>query len=590
AIPAGQADDQDLTGLVAGTYNVVITDANGTTGGCRATNGATITQPAAALSSTKTSVDVLCYGGATGSIDLSPSGGTPSYAYAWTTSDGAIPAGQADDEDLTGLVAGTYNVVITDANGTTGGCRATNVATITQPAAALSSTKTSVDVLCYGGATGSIDLSPSGGTPPYAYAWTTSDGAIPAGQADDQDLTGLVAGTYSVVITDANGTTGGCRAANSATITQPNALDLTLTPTDATCVNGNMSISAVITGTPLSDLEINIDGGAFANVTASPVVFSGLTAGSHTVILRRKSDNTCSVTKSATVNAATNCAHIFPTATTCCNYLGGTPTNFILEKVCITVEGNKIKNAIPGVFFYYGDYTATTGGLTTIIVDQTSTGGLAKFDPQNATNVRLFVDDCQVVSPISVTVGPQGGIGKGNVKIVFTAIANKTYVISVKYDVKSIIGTAAPAAVAYASFGMSINSGSLVGVGKVDAVSGACSDTSGTPSGSCNALTTAIAPLEITTAKTTSNAGFDAYPVPFKDQLTIKYKFDYVSDVKIEVFNAQGVLVLSKTDANGYLNKEITLSFKVNKGQEQVYVVKVTTNRGSTSKKVMSSK
>ncbi|MFV8377133.1 SprB repeat-containing protein, partial [Flavobacterium sp. GSP11] len=239
AIPAGQADDQDLTGLVAGTYNVVITDANGTTGGCRATNGATITQPAAALSSTKTSVDVLCYGGATGSIDLSPSGGTPPYAYAWTTSDGAIPAGQADDQDLTGLVAGTYNVVITDANGTTGGCRATNGATITQPAAALSSTKTSVDVLCYGGATGSIDLSPSGGTPPYAYAWTTSDGAIPAGQADDQDLTGLVAGTYSVVITDANGTTGGCRATNGATITQPAAaLSSTKTSVDVLCYGG----------------------------------------------------------------------------------------------------------------------------------------------------------------------------------------------------------------------------------------------------------------------------------------------------------------------------------------------------------------
>jgi PKD repeat protein len=95
-----------------------------------------------------------------------------------------------------------------------------------------------------------------------------------------------------------------------------------------------------------------------------------------------------------------------------------------------------------------------------------------------------------------------------------------------------------------------------------------------------------VAPIE---AKTES-AGFDAYPVPFKDQLTIKYKFDYVSDTKIEVFNAQGILVFAKTDSNSYLNKEIALDLKLNKGKEQMYVVKLTTNRGSTTKKVISTK
>jgi hypothetical protein len=87
-----------------------------------------------------------------------------------------------------------------------------------------------------------------------------------------------------------------------------------------------------------------------------------------------------------------------------------------------------------------------------------------------------------------------------------------------------------------------------------------------------------------------AKAGFTAYPVPFKNVLTIRYDFDYTSDVKIEVFNSQGHLILSKVDANGYLNKEITLNLNSNKGQEQVYVVKVTTNRGSSIKKVMSSK
>ncbi len=96
--------------------------------------------------------------------------------------------------------------------------------------------------------------------------------------------------------------------------------------------------------------------------------------------------------------------------------------------------------------------------------------------------------------------------------------------------------------------------------------------------------------MEVSKVSETSKVGFEAYPVPFKNVLTIKYKFDYSSDVKIEVFNSNGILMLSKVDSNGYLNKETTLTLNSNIEQEQVYVVKVTTNRGSSVKKVMSSK
>jgi hypothetical protein len=85
-------------------------------------------------------------------------------------------------------------------------------------------------------------------------------------------------------------------------------------------------------------------------------------------------------------------------------------------------------------------------------------------------------------------------------------------------------------------------------------------------------------------------AGFTAYPVPFKDILKVKYDFDYVSNVKIEVFNPQGEVVLSKMDENSYLNKEVNLHVHSYRGQEQVYLVKLTTDRGSSIKKVMSSK
>jgi hypothetical protein len=88
----------------------------------------------------------------------------------------------------------------------------------------------------------------------------------------------------------------------------------------------------------------------------------------------------------------------------------------------------------------------------------------------------------------------------------------------------------------------------------------------------------------------TDLAGFDAYPVPFRDVLKIKYNFDYVSNVKTEIFNSLGKVILRKFDSNSYLNKEVALTINSIQAQEQVYIVKLTTDRGYTTKKVMSEK
>jgi hypothetical protein len=87
-----------------------------------------------------------------------------------------------------------------------------------------------------------------------------------------------------------------------------------------------------------------------------------------------------------------------------------------------------------------------------------------------------------------------------------------------------------------------------------------------------------------------SNAvSFEAYPVPFKDQLTIKYKFDYSSEVKIELIDHGGVTVFTENDTNSYLDKEVSLKFRFKREKEQVYFVRVTTNQGSSTKEVLSS-
>src|SRR5439155_4901439 len=185
----------------------------------------------------ETHVDVNCFGGSTGSIDLTVTGGTAPYSYYSTL----FPS----SEDLSALVAGNYSVTVTDAKG----CTATQSVTIAQPAAALAVSDTHVDVNCFGGSTGSIDLTVTGGTAPYSYLWST--------EAISQDLSALVAGNYSVTVTDAKG----CTATQSVTIGQPAAaLAVGESHVDVNCFGGSTgSIDLTVSGgtTPYSYLWNN---------------------------------------------------------------------------------------------------------------------------------------------------------------------------------------------------------------------------------------------------------------------------------------------------------------------------------------------
>ncbi|MFN5910910.1 MAG: beta strand repeat-containing protein, partial [Bacteroidota bacterium] len=220
------AGSQDQSGLTAGQYTVVVTDANyglSAQAGCTTTSTFTITQPLAPLTLTSTPTNVLCNGASTGAIDITPSGGTPGYTYTWTTVGGSgLTAGS---QDQSGLTAGQYTVVVTDANyglSAQAGCTTTSTFTITQPLAPLTLTSTPTNVLCNGASTGAIDITPSGGTPGYTYTWTTVGGSgLTAGA---QDQSGLTAGQYTVVVTDANyglSAQAGCTATTTITITEP---------------------------------------------------------------------------------------------------------------------------------------------------------------------------------------------------------------------------------------------------------------------------------------------------------------------------------------------------------------------------------
>lgn len=205
------------SGLLAGTYVFEVVDGNG----CILTQNIDVNQPAAPLNVTYNTVDVLCYGENTGSIEALVTGGTSPYYYQWSTNGSVILIDTLSS--ISNMYAANYLLTVTDENG----CILNSSEAINQPNAPISLSANTVNVSCFGGADGSIDLSVTGGTGPYIYNWSN-------GQTI-QDITGLSAGNYTVVVTDNNG----CSASLVIAITEPSeALVVSLNQSDVTCKGG----------------------------------------------------------------------------------------------------------------------------------------------------------------------------------------------------------------------------------------------------------------------------------------------------------------------------------------------------------------
>lgn len=179
------SSQQNLTALKAGTYNVTVT----LQGGSTITGSQTLTQPDAITLPAATPTAANCNGGSDGAIQITASGGTGTLTYAWTGPNGFV----SSIEDLTGLKAGNYTVVVKDANNcslTSSPILVSQPNPITVPTATLQVT----EVICFGNATGAINISPTGGTAPYTFAWSNA--------AQTEDISGVSAGFYTVSITD----------------------------------------------------------------------------------------------------------------------------------------------------------------------------------------------------------------------------------------------------------------------------------------------------------------------------------------------------------------------------------------------------
>jgi hypothetical protein len=130
--------------------------------------------------------NVTCNGGNNGYISTNINYGTTPYTYLWNTSPPQTTS-YADN-----LIAGIYNVTVTDHNGCTA---VTPAAIITQPSPIV---LTLTDTVIY--SIGIAAVTATGGISPYTYLWS------PTG-ATTQTIISSEFGGNSVVVTDAHGCT-----------------------------------------------------------------------------------------------------------------------------------------------------------------------------------------------------------------------------------------------------------------------------------------------------------------------------------------------------------------------------------------------
>jgi len=163
------------TNLQAGPYELVVADVNG----CQSILSVNITEPYPVYIDMSANSPTSCLA-ADGSITTTIYGGTAPYVYLWSDASTA--------STLNGLVAGVYNLTVTDANG----CSATKSEFLSDPTM-LDAYGNDIPTNC-GTNTGSIDITVSNGSGLYSYQWT--NGAV------TEDISGLYPGDYGVTITD----------------------------------------------------------------------------------------------------------------------------------------------------------------------------------------------------------------------------------------------------------------------------------------------------------------------------------------------------------------------------------------------------
>lgn len=372
----GVLDGNYVEGLSAGTYSVVVTDANG----CEDSVTVNLENTSGNLQITNAIVSNETCSDDNGSIDLTVTG-TGQITYSWSNGE--------TTQDLTDLQAGTYTISLSDAIG----CINDATYTLTNITNGLALTSFSLNDENCGDGTGSIDITMTGGAGPLSYEWSNGFTA--------EDISGLNAGSYTVTVFD--GTV--CNYDTTFIIgNNSGSLSASTVITDATCGQNNGSI----------DLSVSGNSSPFVTLWSTGDVtedLSNLAPGSYTCDIIE--DSGCSV--SVTVNIINDGGSISLSATTnpddCEDGVGDVNLTATGGTAPLTYSWNNGAST--------EDLTNVNSGNYTVIV--TDANGCTATDTYNVASEGNF-------NYTSTIVDDNCGNGNGSINITISGFPNpQTY-------------------------------------------------------------------------------------------------------------------------------------------------------------------
>lgn len=376
--PGGfSATTEDIDNLTSGTYTAVVACGN-----CTTNASFTVSQPpqlsiaVQAWQPTCTSATTIV------SACAQVSGGTPPYSVSWFTANGA-PAGTSATPNncITGLAAGTYYAIVTDA----GGCTASAPFTI-QPAPNPMSVQVNLtQTACSGAVTACATV--TGGVGPFTYSWFSTWGTMPVTIPANSLQTGCVnlttSGNFTVVVTSSNG----CSVSSTFTVNAGNTLDVNVLLTQPVC-GGNVTACATATGgqAPYTFAWFTANGTSVPPTAATGSCVNNLSSGSYMVVVTAA--NGCTASETFTVNAAGPISVFIQNANTtglvCASASGGTPpyqftwynsTGAVIPYSGLVTSCLSTPNLTPG------SYTVQVTDANGCVASATITIGVPPVDP-----------------------------------------------------------------------------------------------------------------------------------------------------------------------------------------------------------------
>jgi len=306
-----------FTGLTGNTYNLVVEDING----CQDAMQVTIVEPVQVVHNT-TVADASC-GNNNGSITIVAGGGTGGYTYSI---DGGVTF--SGSGTFSNLAPGTYQVIVMDQDG----CMSAMSTVIIGGTTAIVLTTSFTDETC-GNANGTASVTASGGDNNYSYVWSNA--------ATTAAISGLVANTYTVNVTDGSG----CAQSATVVISNSGGVAGSVSP-DATVCSGDTHVLSATGGTNYSWNDGTSNVGTGSTIAVNPT-----TTTIYTVTITDAVGCTQQLVTTVTVNSV-------PTTQACC---AGT--------IC---AGESVTLVASGGTTYFWNTTETTANITVTPNTQTT--------------------------------------------------------------------------------------------------------------------------------------------------------------------------------------------------------------------------